>query len=194
MRNATWSIQWALLLALPGLAACSPDSAAPRGPTEAAASTSREALGHAPPIAVSGSAVHYLTTEIIHSQEPTENGMIQRSTAIVELTGDVTGFVLYHPTSVFDFVNGTLVNTGTQVFSGTIAGSAPVLLHDARFRFDVDLATGETLGSVHFSRSQDAPHKGGWFECDLVIVGTGMTPEGELASDYEGTCVRRGNI
>ena len=30
--------------------------------------------------------------------------------------------VLYHVTSVFDFVKGTLVNTGDQVFSGNDCG------------------------------------------------------------------------
>ena len=119
--------------------------------------------------------------------------MIQRSSDIIQLSGDIEGYVLYHPTSVFDFANGTLVNTGTQVFSGTIAGSAPVLLHDDTFRFESDLATGATTGEVHFRRSKDAPHPGSWFDCDLDIVGTGLTPEGDAMVDYSGTCVPRGN-
>ena len=44
--------------------------------------------------------------------------MIQKSTETVELTGDLKGRVLYHVTSVFDFVQGTLVNTGDQVYLG----------------------------------------------------------------------------
>ena len=74
--------------------------------------------------------------------------MIQQSTEIVELAGDLRGRVLYHVTSVFDFVNGTLVNTGDQVYSGTIAGSAPVMIHDDQFRFDVNLVTGKETGRV----------------------------------------------
>ena len=102
--------------------------------------------------------------------------------------------ILFHPTSVFDFVDGTLVNTGTQFFAGTVAGSGPVILHDDQFRFAVDLGTGETRGTVHLSRSKDAPHAGGWFECDLVVIGTGTTAEGDITSEYSGECVRRGNL
>jgi hypothetical protein len=144
-------------------------------------------------ISVSGSAVHYLTTAAIHSQQPTAVGMIQRSTEIIRLTGDLDGYILYHPTSTFDFANGTLVNTGTQLFSGTIAGSEPVVLHDDDFRFEVDLATGATLGSVRLARSNDAPHKGTWYECDLTVVGTGQTPEGDVLADYDGICLHRGS-
>jgi hypothetical protein len=143
-------------------------------------------------IPVSGSAVHFFTTAVVHSQDPTEGGMVQRSTEIIELSGDLAGYILYHPTSTFDFVSETLVNTGTQVFSGTVAGSAPVLLHDDRFHFEVDLATGETHGRVHLSRSADAPHRGGWYECDLEVVGTGLTAEGDGMADYSGVCRRRG--
>jgi hypothetical protein len=143
-------------------------------------------------IPVSGSGVHFNTTAVVHSRQPTPTGMIQRSTEIAKLTGDLNGYILYHPTSEFDFVNNTLVNTGTQLFSGTIAGSDPVILHDDEFRFEVDLATGATRGEVHLSRSKDAPDRGEWYECDLVIVGTGLTPEGDAMADYTGTCTRKG--
>jgi hypothetical protein len=146
------------------------------------------------PIAVSGSGVHYFSGAIVHSQEQTEDGMIQQSTDIIELTGDLEGYVLYHPTSVFDNDSGTLVNTGTQIFSGTVAGSGPVILHDDTFRFEVDLNTGATTGEVHLGRSRDAPHLGGWYECDLVVVGTGVTPEGDNLSNYSGECIPRGNV
>jgi hypothetical protein len=169
------------------------------GPSEPSATEATEgavasavAAGAAETIAVSGSAVHFFTTAVVHSQEPTEAGMVQRSTEIIELSGDLAGYILYHPTSTFDFASGTMVNTGTQLFSGTVAGSAPVLLHDDRFRFEVDLATGETHGRVHFSRSGDAPHRGGWYECDLEVVGTGLTAEGDGMADYSGVCRRRG--
>ncbi|MDX1419570.1 MAG: hypothetical protein R3181_06335 [Rubricoccaceae bacterium] len=147
------------------------------------------------PIPVSGSVIHYASEAIVHSQEPTDNGMIQRSTDIVEfLTGDLTGYVLFHVTSVFDYADGTLVNTGTQLFSGTVAGSTPVILHDDSFRFEVDLATGVTTGEIHLGRSKDAPHQGGWYECDLEPTGTVVTPDGDNLTDYSGVCTPRGNV
>jgi hypothetical protein len=141
---------------------------------------------------VSGSGVHFFSEAIVHSQEGTPTGMTQRSTDTVKLTGDLSGYILYHATTEFDFVGNTLVNTGTQFFSGTIAGSDPVVLRDDEFRFDVDLSTGATTGEVHLSRSNDAPHKGHWYECDLVVVGTGLTPDGDSTVDYSGECTRRG--
>jgi hypothetical protein len=145
------------------------------------------------PITVTGNAVHYFTTAVIHAEQPTPNGKVQRSTEIIRLTGDLNGYILYHPTSTFDFAAGTLVNTGTQFFSGTIAGSAPMILHDDAFRFTVDLATGATVGAVHLSRSKDAPHPGHWYECDLEVIGTGMTAAGDATANYSGTCTERGN-
>ena len=137
--------------------------------------------------AVSGKAVHHFTTAIIHSQTPTTTGMIQRSTDIIELTGDLRGRVLYHPTSVFDFAKGTLVNTGNQVFSGTVLGSSPVLLHDDEFRFEVDLNTGGLeSGEVHLTGNIAGPK----IRCDLVAVGVGeTTPEGDSVVDYSGACI-----
>jgi hypothetical protein len=141
-----------------------------------------------PPVTrpVSGTAVHFFTTALIHSQKSTSVGMIQRSTDIIELSGDLKGRVLYHPTSVFDFVRGTLVNTGNQVFSGTVLGSAPVMLHDDEFRFEVDLKPGGMeSGVVHLSDRIAGPR----IRCDLVVVGTGAkTPEGNALVDYSGTC------
>ena len=57
--------------------------------------------------------------------------------------------MLYHVTSTFDTANNTLVNTGDQVFSGTIAGSDPVMIHDGRFSFHENLKTGADTGSVY---------------------------------------------
>jgi hypothetical protein len=142
---------------------------------------------------VAGTGVHFFSTAQVHEEEPTESGLIRRSTDIVELSGDLEGFVLYHATSVFDFAAETLVTTGTQMFSGTVAGSAPLLLHDDRFRFDVNLATGAVEGRVSFGRSQDAPHPGSWVECELVVTGTGATtPAGDDLVTYQGTCTPRG--
>jgi hypothetical protein len=142
---------------------------------------------------VSGSAVLFASEAIVHSQESTPTGMIQKATEIVRLSGDLSGYGLYQTTRTFDFVNSSLVITGENLFSGTIAGSDPVILRSDESRFEVDLATGEEVGHVHLTRSNDAPDKGSWYECDLVIVGTGRTPEGNLTSDYSGECVRRGS-
>lgn len=180
-----------LLLVTATWTAC--DSRGREGLLEAAALASLHGAGRSQPIPVAGSTILFAASVVIHSEEPTDNGLIQRSSAAGLLTGDLSGTLLFHPTSVFDFANGTLVNTGTQFFAGTIAGSDAVVLHDDRFRFDVDLNTGATTGSVHFSRSNDAPHKGSWFQCDLVIVGTGVTADGDITSDYTGECIRRGN-
>lgn len=135
---------------------------------------------------VSGKAVHYFTTAIVHSETPTATGKIQRSTDIIELSGDLKGRVLYQPTMVIDTVKGLLVNTGHEVFSGTVLGSEPVLLHDDQFRFQVDLKTGGMeSGEVHLSNRLAGPK----VRCDLVVVGTGAkTAEGNGIVEYRGTC------
>ena len=139
-------------------------------------------------IKVSGSGYDALNTAIIHTNEATPTGMIQRSTEIVELRGDLNGRVLYHVTSAFDFVNGTLVNTGEQVYSGTIAGSEPVLIHDDQFRFEVNLVTGAEAGKVYLFNHIAGPK----VRCELSVVGTGMTADGNPTFDYTGTCTFRG--
>jgi hypothetical protein len=139
-------------------------------------------------VPVAGSGVDHLVTALVHSQEPTPTGKIQKSTEIVELSGDLKGFVLYHVTSVFDFTAGTLVNTGDQVYSGTIAGSAPVMIHDDRFRFEVNLATGEESGRVYLFDHIAGPKT----RCELAVVGTGLSAEGNPTFDYRGTCTFRG--
>jgi hypothetical protein len=145
----------------------------------------REAKGSSITRPVAGKAVHFSTTVIVHSQETTSVGRIQRSTDIVELSGDMKGRVLCHPTSVFDMVNGKLVNTGHQVFSGTILGSAPVMLLDDECRFEVNLGTGAESGKVHLRNSIASPK----IACDLVVSGSGVkTPEGNGLVDYTGTC------
>lgn len=131
-----------------------------------------------------GTGVHYFSTQIVHQEEPTDSGMIQRSSDIVRLEG----FDLYHPMAEFDFQAGTLVVTGRQLFPGTVAGSGPVLLHDDSFRFAVDPESGETIGSVHFGRSPDAGEDAPWFSCDLIVTGSGTTPEGDAEVEYRGTC------
>jgi hypothetical protein len=139
-------------------------------------------------IRVSGSGFDLLNGAIVHSKEPTPTGMIQKSTEIVELKGDLVGKVLYHVTSEFDFVRGTLVNTGEEVYSGTIAGSEPVLIHDDQFRFDVNLATGAESGRVYLFNHIAGPK----VRCSLDVVGTGLNADGNPTFDYTGECTFRG--
>lgn len=188
-----WHGATILILAGPVLAVCNVAPTVPDDADAASSDASTSVLRASSAFPVAGSAVHYFSTAVIHSQEPVENGMIQKSTDIVHLTGDLSGYLVFHATSTFDFTNDSLVNTGTQFFSGTVAGSAPVVLHDDRFRFVVDLSTGATHGEVFLGRSNDAPDRGAWYECALVVVGTGaMTPEGDGMVDYTGECTRRG--
>ena len=139
-------------------------------------------------VSVAGSGFDDLVNAIVHWQMPTPNGMIQQSTEIVELFGDLRGRVLYHVTSVFDFVNGTLVNTGDQVFSGTIAGSQPVMIHDDQFRFEVNLITGSDTGTVFLFDHIAGPK----VRCTLHGVGTGLNGAGNPTFDYSGECTFRG--
>jgi hypothetical protein len=140
-------------------------------------------------VPVAGSGVDYLSTAVVHSEELTQTGKILRSTETVELDGDMKGRVLYHVTSVFDFAAGTLVNTGDQVFSGTIAGSPPVMIHDDQFRFDVNLVSGEEAGKVYLFNHIDGPK----VRCEIDVVGTGLTAEGNPTFEYSGHCWFRGN-
>lgn len=140
------------------------------------------------PVAVSGTGVDRADTAVVHSKVPTPTGLVQRSTEIVELNGDLKGKVLYHVTSTIDLVNGTLVNTGEQVFSGTILDSDPVLVHDDRFRFEVKFATGEEAGQVFLYNHIAGPK----VRCRLDVVGTGPDAAGNPTFTYTGECRFRG--
>jgi hypothetical protein len=135
-------------------------------------------------VKVTGSGTDLLGGAIVHSKQPLPNGMLQKSTETVELKGDLTGRVLYHVTSRFDFSRGTLVNTGHQVFSGTIAGSEPVMLHDGRFRFEVNLKTGTEVGTVYLVDRIAGPA----VRCTLKVVGTGKDADANPTFDYTGRC------
>jgi hypothetical protein len=139
-------------------------------------------------IPLCGHGVDLASEAIVHAEQSTATGSVKRLTEIVRLEGDLTGYVLYQPTQVFDFVDNTLVVTGTNVFSGTIVGSDPVVLQSVASRFDVDLATGEETGTVRLTGS-DAT--GARYRCDLVVVGTGQTADGDPTFDYRGVCARR---
>jgi hypothetical protein len=139
-------------------------------------------------VKVSGSGFDDLKNAIVHWEKPTPTGKIQQSTEVVELYGDLRGRVLYHVTSVFDFVKGTLVNTGDQVYSGTVAGSRPVMIHDDQFRFDVNLATGSEVGQVFLLNHLTGPK----VRCTLDAVGTGLNADGNPTFTYTGACTFRG--
>ncbi len=141
-------------------------------------------------IQVKGSGVDLLNGAVIHSKQESATGLVQKSTEIVELTGDLNGKVLYQVTTTIDFVKQTLVNTGDEVFSGTIAGSAPVMIHDDQFRFDVNLATGEERGQIYLFDWIAGPK----VRCTLHLVGPGhVNADGNPAFDYAGECTFRGN-
>ena len=135
-------------------------------------------------IPVAGRGTDLLTTAHVHSKDSTTTRMVQKSTEMVELTGDLVGRVLYQVTSIFDFVHGTMVNTGDQVFSGTVAGSAPLMLHDDKFRFDVNLKTGEEHGRVYLVNHITGPD----IRCTLDVVGTGLNAQGNPTFTYNGRC------
>ncbi len=135
-------------------------------------------------VQVSGTAIHYFTNVIEHSERPTKNGVVTRTTETIDLEGDLVGRVLYQPRSRINQVAGTIVNTGRQVFSGTILGSKPVLLFDDEFRFEVDVFNRTTVGKVFLNDRIAGPR----IKCELDIVGTGATPEGNGLASYSGRC------
>ena len=96
--------------------------------------------------------------------------------------------MLYHVTTVIDFVAGTLVNTGDQVYSGTIAGSDPVMIHDDQFRFDANLVTGAETGKVLLINHIAGPK----VRCLLDVTGTGLDGDGNPTFTYTGECTFRG--
>ena len=135
-------------------------------------------------VAVSGTAIHYFDTKIPHSSKETASGRRETSTETIDLAGDLDGRVLYQPTGDYDFVNGTLVNTGKQVFSGTVLGSEPVILFDDEFRFEVDLNTGAVRGEVYLSDSISGPK----MDCEIEVSGSSPPVNGRSESTYTGFC------
>ena len=133
---------------------------------------------------VSGTAIHYFSTSIQHAERPTPWGVEQFTTDTIELSGDLHGRILYQPVTRIYGETNTLVNRGNQVFSGTVLGIGPVMLHDDQFRFEVDLETGATTGKVWLVNRISGP----LIRCHLDIVGAGMTPEGNAMVDYTGKC------
>lgn len=152
--------------------------------TGAAAIAGEGGLSSKRSVQVVGNGTDLLNGAIVHSKRQTPNGFVQKSTEIVELKGDLIGRVLYHVTSTFDLTNDRLVNMGDQVFSGTIANSDPVMIHDARFRFDVNLKTGVEAGSVYLFDHIAGPK----VRCTLHVVGTGKDADANPTFNYNGHC------
>ena len=136
---------------------------------------------------VSGNAVHFFSTSISHSEETVDGGKLAYTTDTIDIKGDLNGRVVYHIKSVFDFQKQTLVNTGHQVFSGTIKGSMPVLILDDQFEFNVKLDTGAVLGKVYLNQTL----AGESIECNLTITGTGYAENGDGLADYNGKCRKK---
>jgi hypothetical protein len=135
-------------------------------------------------VQVAGDGVDLVSGAIIHSKTNTPTGTIQKSTGSVELNGDLHGRVLFETTSIFDSAKNTLVNTGDQVYSGTIAGSEPAMIHDSQFRFEVNLTTGADSGSVYLLDHIAGPR----VRCTLRVVGTGKNADGNPTFNYTGEC------
>ncbi len=135
-------------------------------------------------IRVKGTGTDLVNSAIVHSKKTTPTGEIRKSTEVVELRGDLDGIVLYGITTVIDTKQGTLTNRGDQVFSGTIAGSEPVMVHDSRFRFTANLKTGADHGSVYLTDHIAGPQVG----CQLQVTGTGKSASGNPTFKYAGTC------
>ncbi len=133
---------------------------------------------------VAGSGTHFVSNAIVHASETTPAGKVQLSTDIVELRGDLVGRVLFQPVSQFDTAGGKLVNTGHQVFSGSVLGSRPVLLHDDAFRFEIDLESGASAGEIYLMEAVAGPG----IQCRLSMQGTGANTEGDNTFVYSGKC------
>jgi hypothetical protein len=110
-----------------------------------------------PTVHVTGHGVDRMDGALVHSEQKTPAGLTRISTAVVELEGDLNGRVLYQVTTRIDSAHSKLTNTGRQVYSGTIAGSEPVMLYDDSFVFEANLATGSEHGQVYLVRHLGGP-------------------------------------
>jgi hypothetical protein len=133
---------------------------------------------------VSGSGVDRADGAIVHSEQQGASGLVRTATEIVELEGDLHGRVLYQVTTRIDAERHKLTNTGRQVYSGTVAGSGPVLLYDDQFVFNVDLTTGAEHGAVYLVHQLGGPA----VRCELAVQGGGRDAGGNPAFTYSGEC------
>ena len=58
------------------------------------------------------------------------------------------------------------------------------MIHDSKFRFEVNLATGADSGSVFLFDHIAGPQ----VRCELKVTGTGKAPDGNPTFRYTGTC------
>ena len=58
------------------------------------------------------------------------------------------------------------------------------MLHDSRFKFVVNLATGAEAGSVYLSDHIAGPA----VRCELKVTGSGKSADGNPMFTYTGTC------
>ena len=70
------------------------------------------------------------------------------------------------------------------MFSGTVAGSKPVMIHDSKFRFEVNLNTGAESASIFLVDHIAGPR----VCCELSVTGTGKTAEDNPTLKYTGDC------
>lgn len=168
-REGRWQMAIGVALAL-AAGCCAAETAATNSPAAS--------------IEVSGTGTDISSGAIVHSRVQTPKGTVQISTEIVELRGDLVGKVLYQVTSTVDPTKEKLVNTGDQVFSGTVAGSDPVMIRDTKFHFEAHLKTGEDFGDVYLSQPMAGPE----VRCTLHVVGTGKDAGGNPMFNYQGHC------
>ena len=135
-------------------------------------------------VRVSGHGTDRADSALVHAEEQTAQGTLRISTQIVELEGDLRGRVLYQVTTRIDSARHMLTNTGRQVYSGTVAGSAPVMLYDDRFRFEDDLAAGTGHGAVYLTRHLGGPA----VSCLLTVNDSGRDAHGNPQFTYTGNC------
>lgn len=136
-------------------------------------------------VTISGGGLHDFGSQIVHRSQETSSGNLEETTESIDLWGDLEGRVLYQPRSVYDFNKGTLVNTGNQVFSGTVKGSRPVMLFDNAFRFEIDLSTKAVRGKVYLTQHVAGPR----ISCELTVTDDGVRQsDKQPLFKYEGVC------
>ncbi len=135
-------------------------------------------------VAVSGSGIHHFDTVIVHRSWPTATGKRETTTETIDLKGDLEGRVLYQPRGVYNFATGKLVNTGNQVFSGTVLDSRPVMIFDDEFRFELDLNTGVVNGKVYLNNRLSGRRT----SCELDIGNSTPPVNGKSEFSYTGEC------
>ena len=141
-------------------------------------------------IEVSGTGIHDFGTKLSHRYKETPKKIREISTETIDLSGDLEGRVLYQPKGITTKAEGKLVNTGYQVFSGTVKGSRPVMLFDDEYRFEVNFFTGEVRGKVYLSKSLSGPR----MSCEIDIVNSNIPPaDNKTFSNYSGVCWIRKN-